>query len=89
MINSPLSVDRHRDAEHLKEELEMLHSILRLSVDALELSAICELDHVKYILDHAAERAYSNIEIADKLVKTLFGEYATAEKWAKHQGGEA
>jgi hypothetical protein len=89
MITSPLSVDRHRDAEHLKEELEMLHSILRLSVDALELSAIAELDHVKFILDHASERAYTNIATAEKLMNTLFSEYTQAEKWAKRQGDAA
>jgi hypothetical protein len=89
VITLPLSVDRHRNAEQLKEEFEMLHSILRLSVDALELSAIVELDHVKYILDHAAERTYSNIEIAEKLTNTLFDEFSKAEKWAKRQGSEA
>lgn len=88
MITSPISVDNHRDAEHLKEEFEMLHSILRLCVDSLDLSQIAELDHVKYMLDHAANRAYENIEAADKLVKELFDVYTVASKWADKKGGD-
>ena len=89
MITLPISVDNHRDAEHLKDEWEMLHSILRLSVDALGFSGIAELDHVKFILDHAADRAYDNIQANDKLANTLFSEYTAAKKWADKQGGAA
>lgn len=68
----------HRDAEHLREELQDIHNLLRVCVDSLELADIPEIEHTVKVLDKLADRTYEATKPAKELETVLFGKW-TAE----------
>lgn len=72
----------HREAEHLREELETIHNLLRVCVDSMQLVNVLELIHTTSVLDKLAERTWEAIEPARALENVLFREW-TAKIEAK------
>lgn len=67
----------HRDAEHLREELEAIHNLLRVCVDSMQLVNALELVHTTNVLDALSERTWEAIAPAKALETVLYEEWLT------------
>ena len=67
----------HRDAEHLREELEAIHNLLRVCVDSMQLVNALELVHTTNVLDSLSERTWEAIAPAKALETVLYEEWLT------------
>lgn len=65
----------HRDAEHLREELESIQRLLRVCVDSMQLANVLELIHTTEVLDELAERVWNAIAPAKALETVLYEEW--------------
>lgn len=65
----------HRDAEHLREELQAIHNLLRVCVDSLYLAKVLDVSCATEVLDSLAERAWEAIAPAKALETALYEEW--------------
>ena len=73
----------HREAEHLREELQAIHNLLRVCVDSLQLANVLEVACATEVLDSLAERAWEAIAPAKALETALFEEWLVKVEAAK------
>lgn len=75
MCMNQLPPTHHRDAEHLREELESIQRLIMLCVDALQLASVPELSHVTETLYELQDRVWNNIAPAKALETVLYEEW--------------
>jgi len=80
---SNATTTRHSVVDDIARELEIIHSIIQLSVDTLAHHSIVEVDHARLALQFAADKAWENLCNAQALAAQLL-----AEACAEMQGGE-
>lgn len=71
----PISPDRHRNAEHIADELALTQSFIQAAADALQLLAVPELEHVRQILQFTANKLWENAKHAKALQVDLHQEF--------------
>ncbi len=70
-----ISPDRHRNAEHIADELALTQCFVQAAADALQLLAVPELEHVRQILQFTAGKLWENAKHAKALQVDLHQEF--------------
>ncbi len=81
----PIGIERHCTLERIHDDLELVHSMLWLSIDSLEYHNLSQLSHVKQALHFSTERIWEQMKAAKQLHQEACQEFMECQK----QGGQA
>ncbi len=79
----PIGIERHCTLEQIHDELELVNSMLWLSIDSLEHHNVCELSHVKQALFFSTERIWEQMKAAKQLHQEAYQEFLESQQQGK------